>query len=81
MIIDGDLGLEMSMSSSAFSQNLIMYHVMKGHRSIRDIVFHTPEGVDVIPGSNGYPQFANLDEKSENQLIQSFQSWIIMIIS
>jgi len=72
LIIDGDLGLGNVNVLFGFLPKFNLYHVMKGHRSIRDIVFHTPEGVDVIPGSNGYPQFANLDEKSRDQLIQSF---------
>ncbi|HMV41670.1 MAG TPA: MinD/ParA family protein [Leptospiraceae bacterium] len=72
LVIDGDLGLGNVNVLFGFIPKFNLYHVMKGHRSIRDIVFHTPEGVDVIPGSNGYPQFANLDDKSRDQLIQSF---------
>lgn len=72
LIIDGDLGLGNVNVLFGFLPKFNLYHVMKGHRSIRDIVFHTPEGVDVIPGANGYTQFANLDDKSRDQLIQSF---------
>lgn len=72
LIIDGDLGLGNVNVLFGFIPKFNLYHVMKGHRSIRDIVFHTPEGVDIIPGSNGYPQFANLDEKSRDQLLLSF---------
>ncbi len=72
LIIDGDLGLGNVNVLLGFLPKFNLYHVMKGHRSIRDIVFHTPEGVDVIPGANGYTQFANLDDKSRDQLIRSF---------
>jgi flagellar biosynthesis protein FlhG len=72
LIIDGDLGLGNVNVLFGFLPKFNLYHVMKGHRSIRDIVFHTPEGVDIIPGANGYTQFANLDDKSRDQLIRSF---------
>jgi flagellar biosynthesis protein FlhG len=72
LIIDGDLGLGNVNVLLGFLPKFNLYHVMKGHRSIRDIVFHAPEGVDVIPGANGYAQFANLDDKGRNQLIRSF---------
>lgn len=72
LIIDGDLGLGNVNVLLGFLPKFNLYHVMKGHRSIRDIVFHAPEGVDVIPGSNGYPQFANLDNNARDQLIRNF---------
>lgn len=72
LIIDGDLGLGNVNVLLGFHPKFNLYHVMKGHRSIRDIVYHTPEGVDVIPGANGYTQFTNLDDNSRKSLIDSF---------
>ena len=72
LIIDGDLGLGNVNVLLGFHPKFNLYHVMKGHRSIRDIVYHTPEGVDVIPGANGYTQFTNLDDTSRKTLINSF---------
>jgi flagellar biosynthesis protein FlhG len=72
LIIDGDLGLGNVNVLLGFIPKFNLYHVMKGHRSIRDVVFHAPEGVDVIAGTNGYTQFSNIDDKSREQLINGF---------
>ena len=72
LVIDGDLGLGNVNVLFGFHPKFNLYHVMKGHRSIRDIIYKSPEGVDILPGSNGYTQFANLDDKAREQLIKSF---------
>lgn len=72
LIIDGDLGLGNVNVLLGFHPKFTLYHVMKGHRSIREIIFQTAEGVEVVPGSNGHTQFADLDNKAREQLIKSF---------
>jgi flagellar biosynthesis protein FlhG len=72
LIFDADLGLGNINLLLGFIPKFTIFHVLKGHRSLRDIVFHTVYGVDVIPGASGYAGIANLDSAQRQTLVQGF---------
>lgn len=72
MIFDGDLGLANVNVLLGIIPKYNLYHVVKGHKSLKDIIISTPEGVDIIAGASGYSQLANLNETQRNNLIKGF---------
>lgn len=83
LVFDGDLGLANVNVILGIIPKYNLYHVVKGHKSLKDIVIQTPEGVDIIAGASGYSQLANLNDTQRNSLIKGFSeldNYDIMII-
>lgn len=83
LVFDGDLGLANVNVLLGIIPKYNLYHVVKGHKSLKDIIIQTPEGVDIIAGASGYSQLANLNESQRNNLIKGFselESYDYMII-
>ncbi|MCB1192795.1 MAG: MinD/ParA family protein [Leptospiraceae bacterium] len=72
LVLDGDFGLANINVLFGIIPQYNLYHVVKGHKSLQDIIISTQEGIDIIPGANGYTQLANLDDEKRNSLIQNF---------
>lgn len=72
LVFDGDFGLGNINVLFGFIPKQTIYNVFKGHRSLRDILFHTSDGVDVIPGASGYSQIADLNESERENLFKGF---------
>ncbi|EKR64551.1 MULTISPECIES: MinD/ParA family protein [Leptospira] len=83
LVFDGDLGLANVNVILGIIPKYNLYHVVKGHKSLKDIVIQTPEGVDIIAGASGYSQLANLNDTQRNSLIKGFSeldNYDVMII-
>ena len=72
LVFDGDLGLANVNVLLGIIPKYNLYHVVKGHKSLKDIIIHTGEGVDIIAGASGYAQLANLNEVHRTNLIKGF---------
>ena len=72
LVFDGDLGLANINVLLGIIPKYNLYHVVKGHKSLKEIVIQTTEGVDIIAGASGYSQLANLNETQRNNLIKGF---------
>ncbi|WCL48268.1 MinD/ParA family protein [Leptospira sp. GIMC2001] len=72
LIFDGDLGLANINVLLGIIPKYNLYHVVKGHKSLKDIIIQTQEGVDIIAGASGYSQLANLNDVQRNNLIKGF---------
>ncbi|PNV75740.1 MinD/ParA family protein [Leptospira inadai] len=83
LVFDGDLGLANVNVILGIIPKYNLYHVVKGHKSLKDIIIQAPEGVDIIAGASGYSQLANLNDTQRNNLIKGFadlESYDYMII-
>ncbi|TGK00743.1 MinD/ParA family protein [Leptospira semungkisensis] len=83
LVFDGDLGLANVNVILGIIPKYNLYHVVKGHKSLKDIIIQAPEGVDIIAGASGYSQLANLNDSQRNNLIKGFadlDSYDYMII-
>lgn len=83
LVFDGDLGLANVNVILGIIPKYNLYHVVKGHKSLKDIIIQAPEGVDIIAGASGYSQLANLNDTQRNNLIKGFadlDSYDYMII-
>ncbi len=72
LVFDGDLGLANVNVILGIIPKYNLYHVVKGHKSLKDIIIQAPEGVDIIAGASGYSQLANLNDTQRNNLIKGF---------
>ncbi|MCZ8238324.1 MAG: MinD/ParA family protein [Leptospiraceae bacterium] len=72
LIFDGDLGLANINVLLGIIPKYNLYHVVKGHKSLKDIIIQTQDGVDIIAGASGYSQLANLNDTQRNNLIKGF---------
>lgn len=47
-----------------------MYHVVRGEKTLQDIILDGPLGVKVVPGSTGFMEMANLNSAQRRQLLK-----------
>lgn len=71
LVLDGDLGLANINVILGIIPKFTLYHVIKGHKSLQEVVLETAEGIDIIPGASGYSQLADLDSTARESLIQN----------
>lgn len=74
LLFDADLGLANINVLLGVVPKYNLYHVIKGHKELEEIIIHTPEGLDIIAGASGYSMLANLPEKERENLITGFES-------
>ncbi|MGL5722888.1 MAG: MinD/ParA family protein [Brevinema sp.] len=60
VIMDADLGLANINVLLDLIPKSNLYHLLKGQKSIREIITPTPFGVDLVAGASGLSQLANL---------------------
>lgn len=72
LLFDADLGLANINVLLGIIPKYNLYHVIKGHKKLSDIIINTPEGVDIIAGASGYSQLANLEKEERGKIIMGF---------
>ncbi|GAB4443171.1 MAG: MinD/ParA family protein [Turneriella sp.] len=73
LLFDADLGLANVNVLLGVVPKFNLYHVIKGHKELEDIIIRTPEGLDIIAGASGYSMLANLSDKERNNLVSAFE--------
>ncbi len=70
VIMDADLGLANINVLLGIIPKANLYHVIKGQKTLSQIVIPTNYGIDLIAGASGLSQLANLNEEERVSLIQ-----------
>lgn len=73
LLFDADLGLANVNVLLGVVPKFNLYHVIKGHKELEDIIIRTPEGLDIIAGASGYSMLANLSDKERGTLVSAFE--------
>ena len=73
LLFDADLGLANINVLLGIVPKFNLYHVLKGHKTLEDIIIRTPEGLDIIAGASGYSMLANLGDKERSNLVSAFE--------
>lgn len=73
LLFDADLGLANVNVLLGVVPKFNLYHVIKGHKELEDIIIRTPEGLDIIAGASGYSMLANLSDKERSSLVSAFE--------
>lgn len=74
MLLDGDLGLANVDVFLGLSPRHTMAHVIRGERSLEEIIIESPQGIQVVPGASGIAELANLSATAHLNLVQAFSS-------
>lgn len=68
-LLDADLGLANINVILGIIPKYNLYHVIKGKKTLKEIIIDVPEGIKIIAGASGFHQLANLDQKQRNDFI------------
>lgn len=84
LLFDADLGLANVNVLLGVIPKYNLYHVIKGHKTLNEIIISTPEKLDLIAGASGYASLADMVTEEREKLIESFEElsekYDIMII-
>ena len=73
-ILDADLGLANINILLGINPEYTLKDVIKNNIELSNIIIKDYEGVDIIPGSSGIEDIANIDQESLDKLIESFST-------
>ncbi len=71
VVMDADLGLANVNVLLGIIPKYNLLHVMKGQKTMKDIIIHTDVGIDIISGASGFSQLANLTEAEKSSFISN----------
>ncbi len=74
LLFDADLGLANINVLMGIVPKYNLYHVVKGSKTLKETIIHTPEGLDIICGASGYSILANLVDKERKLILDQFES-------
>ncbi|HZO88137.1 MAG TPA: MinD/ParA family protein [Chthonomonadaceae bacterium] len=69
IVIDADLGLANLHVVLGIAPSYHLEHVMRGEKSLREILYPGPGGIQVIGGGSGITELANLDEQTRRRFV------------
>ncbi len=69
IVLDADLGLANLHVVLGVSPRYHLEHVMRGERTLKEILYNTPQGIQIIAGGSGIAELANLDDKQRQRFI------------
>lgn len=73
IVFDADLGLaNIHVLLGAIPKNNLL-HVIKGTKKMKEVIYKTEMGVDIIPGASGFTQLANIKDDEKENLIEALK--------
>ena len=69
IVLDADLGLANIHVVLGISPHFHLGHVMHGEKSLRDILYPGPAGIQLIAGGSGITELANLNAKQRRRFV------------
>jgi len=74
MLLDGDLGLANVDVLLGLAPRYTLEHVLKGERTLEEVILETPAGVRVVPASSGVARMASLSLSEQHGIVQAFST-------
>ncbi len=74
LLFEADLGLANINVLMGVIPKYNLYHLIRDQKQLKDIILHTPEGLDIIPGASGYSSLADMSNRDREQIIGEFES-------
>jgi flagellar biosynthesis protein FlhG len=74
MLLDGDLGLANVDVLLGLTPRYTLEHVLRGERTLEEIILETAAGVRVVPASSGVARLASLSLTEQNGIVQAFSA-------
>lgn len=72
LLLDGDLGLANVDVLLGLTPRCTLEHVLKGERTLEEVIVQTASGLRVVPGASGVARMAALSTAEQAGLIQAF---------
>ena len=72
MLLDGDLGLANVDVLLGLAPRCTLEHVLRGERTLQEVIVETGAGLRVVPGASGITRMASLSNSEQAGLIQAF---------
>ena len=69
IIVDADLGLANVHVVMGVAPRFHLEHVMRGEKTLKEVIYQTPSGVGIIGGGSGLADMANLDDARRQRFI------------
>lgn len=73
IVMDGDLGLANVNVVLGIIPKYNIYHVVKGQKTLKEIIISTEYGIDIIAGASGFSQLTNLSEQERKKFIEELK--------
>lgn len=73
MVLDADLGLANLDIVLGVRPRYSLANVIRGEKSLKDVVFEGPEGVKIIAGGSGLEELADLDDEARLELLSAME--------
>jgi flagellar biosynthesis protein FlhG len=74
MLLDGDLGLANVDVLLGLTPRYTLEHVLKGERTLEEVILQTSSGVRVVPASSGVARMASLSVSEQHGIVQAFSA-------
>jgi flagellar biosynthesis protein FlhG len=74
MLLDGDLGLANVDVMLGLTPRYTLEHVLKGERTLEEVIVESSSGVRVVPASSGVAGMAELSLGEQSGIVQAFAS-------
>ncbi len=75
LIFDADLGLSNIDILFGMAPRYNIHHLLKGERSLEEVIVKGPEGVMVLPASSGIEELTRINEFERLRLLDEFDSF------
>lgn len=73
IVLDADLGLANLHVVLGVSPHYHLGHVLRGERTLRDILYAAPCGIQIIAGGSGISELANLNDEQRQRFISGLE--------
>jgi flagellar biosynthesis protein FlhG len=73
IVFDADLGLANIHVLLGAIPKYNLQHVIKGSKKMKEVIYKTEMGVDIIPGASGFTQLANIKDDEKENLIEALK--------
>lgn len=74
LLMDADVGLSNIDIMFGIAPKYNIKHLLTGEKNIKDIIFKSPEGIDIIPASSGIRELTRLSSEHKFKIIQELES-------
>ncbi|CFX65990.1 ATP binding protein MinD [Syntrophomonas zehnderi OL-4] len=69
ILLDADLGMANIDIMLGLVPQYNLYHIIKGNKTLKDIIVNGPAGLRIIPGGSGLDELANLNDEELNRIL------------
>jgi flagellar biosynthesis protein FlhG len=75
MILDADLGMANVDIMMGLTPRCTLYDVIQGHKTLKEIIIETTEGVYIVPGCSGIFEATNIGSSQREDLLRQIEEY------